>query len=43
MEDRTALGVIDTQRGMFETPGVPPVSGGERLLGNIEDSVRGVA
>jgi len=36
VDDRTALVVIDTQRGMFETPGVPPVPEGERLLGNIE-------
>ncbi len=36
MDDKTALVVIDTQRGMFETPGVPPVPDGERLLGNIE-------
>jgi nicotinamidase-related amidase len=28
--------VIDMQLGMFETPGVPPVPDGERLLGNIE-------
>ncbi len=43
MDDKTALVVIDTQRGMFETPGVPPVPEGERLLGNIEGSVRSVA
>ena len=36
MDDRTALVVIDTQLGMFETPGVPAVPEGERLLGNIE-------
>ena len=36
MGDKTALVVIDTQRGMFETPGLPPVPEGERLLGNIE-------
>jgi nicotinamidase-related amidase len=36
VDDKTALVVIDTQRGMFETPGVPPVPDGERLLGNIE-------
>ena len=35
MDDKTALVVIGTQRGMFETPGVPPVPDGERLLGNI--------
>ncbi len=28
--------VIDTQVGMFETPGLPPVPEGERLLENIE-------
>ena len=38
-----ALVVIDTQRGMFETPGVPPVSDGERLPGNIEGSGRSAA
>ena len=26
MADKAALIVIDTQRGMFETPGVPPVA-----------------
>ena len=36
MDDKTALVVIDTQRGMFDTPGVPPVPDGERLLGNLE-------
>jgi nicotinamidase-related amidase len=36
VDDKTALVVIDTQLGMFETPGVPPVPDGERLLGNIE-------
>ncbi len=35
MGDKTALVVIDTQLGMFETPGVPPVPDGERLLGKI--------
>jgi nicotinamidase-related amidase len=39
VDDKTALVVIDTQRGMFETPGVPPVPDGERLLGNIEDLI----
>ena len=43
MEGKTALVVIDTQRGMFETPGVPPIRDGERLLGNIEGPVRSVA
>ena len=36
MEAKTYCVVIYTQRGMFETPGVPPVPDGERLLGNIE-------
>lgn len=40
MADNTALVVIDTQRGMFETPGVPPVPGGERLLEKIEGLIR---
>jgi len=35
-----ALVVIDTQLGMFETPGVPPVPDGERLLHNIEDLIQ---
>lgn len=35
-----ALVVIDTQLGMFETPGVPPVPNGERLLHNIENLIR---
>lgn len=35
-----ALVVIDTQLGMFETPGVPPVPDGERLLRDIEDLIR---
>ena len=35
-----ALVVIDTQIGMFETPGVPPVPDGERLLRNIEGLIR---
>jgi len=43
VEDKTALVVIDTQLGMFETPGVLPVPEGERLPGNIEGSVRSVA
>jgi nicotinamidase-related amidase len=40
MVDKTALVVIDTQRGMFETLGVPPVPNGERLLENIEGLIR---
>ncbi len=40
MGDKTALVVIDMQVGMFETPGVPPVPEGERLLRNIEGLVR---
>ena len=40
MGDETALVVIDTQLGMFETPGIPPVPGGERLLKNIEALLR---
>lgn len=40
MGDKTALVVIDTQVGMFETPGVPPVPDGERLLENIEGLLR---
>ncbi len=32
--------VIDTQVGMFETPGLPPVPDGERLLENIEGLIR---
>lgn len=40
MGDKTALVVIDTQVGMFETPGVPPVPEGERLLENIEGLIR---
>ena len=43
MEAKTYCVVIYTQRGMFETPGVPPVPDGERLPGNIEGSVRSVA
>jgi nicotinamidase-related amidase len=39
--DETALVVIDTQIGMFETPGLPPVPNGERLLENIEGLLRG--
>jgi hypothetical protein len=35
--------VIYTQRGMFETPGAPPVLDAERLPGNIEGPVRSVA
>ena len=41
MGDKTALVVIDTQVGMFETPGLPPVPDGERLLENIENLLRG--
>lgn len=40
MGDKTALVVIDTQVGMFETPGVPPVPEGARLLENIEGLIR---
>ena len=40
MGDKTALVVIDTQVGMFETPGLPPVPNGERLLENIEELIR---
>ena len=40
MGDKTALVVIDTQVGMFETPGPPPVPDGERLLENIEGLIR---
>ena len=40
MDDKTALVVIDTQLGMFETPGLPPVPDGERLLENIEGLLR---
>ena len=40
MGDKTALVVIDTQVGMFETPGLPPVPDGERLLENIEGLIR---
>ena len=43
MEDKTALVVIDTQLGMFETPGVLPVPDGERLPGNVEGTLRSVA
>ncbi len=32
--------VIGTQVGMFETPGLPPVPEGERLLRNIEGLMR---
>ncbi len=41
MGDKTALVVIDTQVGMFETPGLPPVPDGERLLENIEGLIQG--
>jgi len=34
--DKTALVVIDTQVGMLETPGLPPVPNGEQVLENIE-------
>lgn len=40
MEGKTALLVIDTQLGMFQTPGLPPVPEGERLLGNIEGLIQ---
>lgn len=40
MHNETALVVIDTQLGMFETPRVPPVPDGERLLQNIEGLLR---
>ncbi len=40
MGDKTALVVIDTQVGMFETPGLPPVPNGEVLLRNIEGLIR---
>lgn len=40
MGDKTALAVIDTQLGMFETPGLPPVPDGERLLEKIEGLIR---
>ncbi len=40
MGNGTALVVIDTQIGMFASPGVPPVPGGERLLENIEGLLR---
>lgn len=40
MDDKTALVVIDTQVGMFETPGVPPVPDGERLLRNVEGLIQ---
>ncbi len=40
MGDKAALVVIDTQVGMFETPGLPPVPNGERLLENIEGLIR---
>jgi nicotinamidase-related amidase len=38
--DKTALVVIDTQVGMFETPGVPPIPNGERLLQNVEGLIQ---
>jgi nicotinamidase-related amidase len=41
VDDKTALVVIDTQLGMFETPGVPPVPDGERLLQNVEGLIQG--
>ncbi|HKH11647.1 MAG TPA: cysteine hydrolase family protein [Rubrobacter sp.] len=40
MGDKTALVVIDTQVGMFETPGLPPVPDGERLLRNVEGLIQ---
>ena len=39
-DDDLALVVIDTQLGMFETSGVPPVPDGERLLRNIESLIQ---
>ena len=42
MNDKTALVVIDTQVGMFQTPGLPPVPEGERLLRDIEGLIRRV-
>ena len=39
-DDDLALVVIDTQLGMFEAPGVPPVPDGERLLQNIEGLIQ---
>lgn len=36
MNRKTALVVIDTQVGMFETPGLAPVPDGESLLENVE-------
>ena len=41
MAKETALVVIDTQLGMFATPGLPPVPDGERLLEKIEGLIRG--
>lgn len=38
--DDLALVVIDTQVGMFDTLGVPPVPDGERLLRNIESLIQ---
>ena len=40
MGNGTALVVVDTQLGMFASPGVPPVPDGERLLRNIETLLR---
>ena len=40
MGDKTALVVIDTQVGMFEGTGVPPVPDGERLLRNVETLIQ---
>jgi nicotinamidase-related amidase len=40
VDDKTALVVIDTQLGMFETPGVPPVPDGERLPQNVEGLIQ---
>ncbi len=40
MDDKTSLVVIDTQVGMFQTPGLPPVPEGERLLRNIDGLIR---
>jgi nicotinamidase-related amidase len=40
MDRKTALVVIDTQVGMFETPSLSPVPNGERLLENAEALIR---
>lgn len=38
MGDKTALVVIDTQLGMFETLGLPPVPDGERLIQSAREA-----